>query len=120
MPPKKTPALRAATARVEVPLVELLDGASMDEARPDMYSNHVQIILSTHEMMLDFYTIGPGHRSNKHLKATFTQRIILPIAMAKGLATAVANAVANHEENTKETLPNSRTPSEDDKVAIWT
>ena len=85
----------------------------------DVYANHVQVVLTNNELFLDFYYISPQASEEIPVKAVYAGRIIAPVGMAKGIATALANVVANHEEKHGIVMPNSRKSDQEDKITIW-
>jgi len=93
---------------------------SSEEAVDVKYANHVQVVTSTNEVIVDFFLLAPsvegGQISPVH---RHTQRIVLPLNTMKGLVTALANVIANWEAETKMSLPNTRAPDPNDKIKIW-
>lgn len=110
MPTKKTPA-----SEISVASLLAKAGKAYDH---DIYANHIQMTITANELFVDFYYISPA--SGKSTPNTeHVQRAILPMNVAKGLATALANVVAKYEAENNITLPNSRDPDPDDKITIW-
>ena len=102
----------------EFPILELTQKAE-SSGHPDIYANHVMVVLTNTEFLIDFFKVSVLPGSSTELEAIHEQRIILPISGAKGLATAIANVIADHEEGQGVTLPNQREPREEDKITIW-
>jgi hypothetical protein len=93
--------------------------AKVKELGPSTYSNHMQCLITSHEIFLDFYSVTPNPNAD-NVEVKHVQRIILPLDLGKGTATALANVIAIYEEDHHITLPSSRSPQEDDKITIWT
>lgn len=85
----------------------------------DIYVNHIQVSLTDHELFIDFYYTSPQVSKTSPVKMQHVGRMIAPVALAKGLATALANMVANYEADNNVNLPNSRIPDPSDKITIW-
>ena len=101
---------------VNISVEDLLNKVTLSD-KPDIYSNHIQVSISSNEMFLDFYYISPI--SGKQPKITHVQRVVAPVAMTKGLASALANIVAQYEDDHNVTLPTSRETQPEDKITIW-
>ena len=93
--------------------------AKIKELGPSTYANHMQCLITSHEIFLDFYSVTPNPNAD-NIEVKHVQRIILPLDLGKGTATALANVIALYEEDHHTTLPSSRSPQEDDKITIWT
>jgi len=65
----------------------------------DVYSNYVHIVVSEHDVMLDFYRVSriPG---KVDIELVHNQKIFLPIAVGKGLAEALNKTLSSYEEGT--------------------
>jgi hypothetical protein len=100
---------------------DIIAKAKIDESHPDIYANHAQVVMTNNELILDFYYIAPNPSPSKtvNMQATRTQRIVLPLYSAKGIATAIANTIAIFEEDHNITLPNQRVAPAEDKIKIW-
>ena len=99
----------------EIHVNELIDKANKTYER-DVYANHVQVALTQNELFVDFYYVTP--LGNKP-ELQHVQRMVLPVSLAKGMASAIANVVALFEEDHNQTLANSREPDPEDKINIW-
>lgn len=93
---------------------------SPEEAVDVKYANHVQVVTSTNEVIVDFFLLAPSVEGGQVSPVQrHTQRIVLPLNTMKGLVTALANVIANWEAETKMSLPNTRAPDPNDKIKIW-
>lgn len=105
---------------MEISIPELLAKAAQAPENPDLYVNHAQIVITNNEIVVEFYYLSPTNIvTNLQVKATLKQRIILPHALGKGLATALANVIASYEDDNETVLPNNRIKAEDEKIVIW-
>src|SRR4030067_1929474 len=78
-----------------VNLVELIENAVDRSSGQYLYANHAQFTVTDKEVNLDFYFVGVSPTAT--IEASFTQRIVIPHALAKGFATGLANAIASYE-----------------------
>lgn len=115
MPNKKAGGSSSPSLR-EIAVGDLLD--KLKEPPISGYSNHVQVMLSINELILDFYKLSPA-ASSKTFSLEPVQRIIMPLSQVKGLATALVNLIADFEADHETTLPNMRTKSENDRITLW-
>jgi hypothetical protein len=112
-------ATKKSTARENLSPQDLIKKIKSDVEIKSTYSNHAQITVSANEMVIDFYTLEESIRHDGERMASHTQRVILPLSIGKGLASALANVVAAYEDATGTTLPNLRRKEEYDKITIW-
>ena len=103
---------------LDIPISELMGKAKSDIEFPN-YSNHVQVYITQNELTLDFYYLSIQQGKKPNVQAKHTDRIVLPLNIAKGLASALANAIAQHEEDNEVTLPDSRGAQPSDKFNLW-
>lgn len=101
----------------DITVADLLSKAGKTFDR-DSYSNHIQVAITANELFIDFYYISPAAGKSTPTM-DHVQRIVIPVSIAKGLATALANVVVSYEAEHDTTLPNSREPDPEDKITIW-
>lgn len=115
------PPLNADPAGAKIVKIEtLLPKAIIPEGGvPELYANHVQMGLTANDLVLDFYRILPDTRSAGSVGITLLQRVIVPLNMVKGLATALANTITQLEIDNNIKIPNLREPMEGEPIRIW-
>jgi hypothetical protein len=68
-----------------------------------IYSNHIQITSSSSELLIDFFRVEPNpFGGTTTLKASYLQRIIVPLSKAKALANAILQSVGSLEDALKD------------------
>jgi len=101
-------------------IVDILSKAASDPENPDVYANHVQLAVTTGEIILEFYYLHPTNLvGNMKVSATLKQRVIVPHGLGKAIVTTLANTIAIYEKDNNEVLPNVRKKMDDDTIEIW-
>jgi hypothetical protein len=103
----------------EISINEVITKAQKREGEQDIYANHAQVAITNNEIFIDFYYVAPDIGKVISAKATHVQRMIIPLSLGKGLASAIANTVATFEAENSTSLPNYRGIQEGDKIKIW-
>lgn len=103
----------------QVDIKSFLANSSDKRSEIALYANHAQLAVTANDMIMDLYILGPTPGYPDRPEATLVQRVVIPHALAKGLATALANLVAAYERGTGNILPLNRTPDADDTIEIW-
>ena len=83
------------------------------------YSNFAQVSISNFELIIDFYQLQPTPGRNPPVSAVQVHRVLIPLSLGKGLATAMANVIASYEAENNVVIPNGREPDPTDKIKIW-
>jgi hypothetical protein len=113
-----TPTQPGPKATRSADISKLISHAEITAPTTPIYSNHVQITSSTTELIIDLFRIEPTPLdAGTTLKASYLQRVIIPLAKAKSLASAIALSVSSLEDAIKEmennqSLPTTETASE--------
>lgn len=100
-------------------LTDIITKAVSIQTGSDIYSNHAQIVMSSNELLIDFYQISPSIGKQSNAEAKHIQRVILPHSLVKGFVSAIANTIADFEEKMNINLVDNRGYKEDDKLSIW-
>jgi hypothetical protein len=105
--------------REYVDLNSVIKAAKNQEDAPRLYANHATFSITMNEIHIDLYRIEPNEADSRKIKAVMLQRLIIPIGLAKGFATALANLIAGYEKITGLKIPNNRTRDESDAFVLW-
>ena len=97
----------------------LMSEAKVEQDRNDIYANYASISATANELFIDYFMISPKIASTSDVQIEHVKRVVTPISIAKGLASAIANTIAQYEEDTGNTLPNTRDSADTDKIKIW-
>jgi len=93
-----------------VNIEDVVSKSQSNQTGPDLYSNYVQVVMTTNEMLLDFYQIAPIPGKDVSLKSVHLQRVFIPLNLVKGLASAIQDTADMYEKDNGITLINSRKP----------
>lgn len=100
--------------------LETILNTTIPTDRPEIYANHAQVVVTANEIIIDLFELSPMLKDKyQKITAIHMQRILLPLSLGKGFATAIANTIAAFEADNGFILPNNRTPDPDDKIVIW-
>lgn len=80
-------------------LEEYLPTAIEKQTGSDLYSNYVYVIVSEHEVTLDFYRASriPG---KIEIEVVHLQKVFLPLGVGKSLIKALETTLSNYEKTT--------------------
>lgn len=99
---------------------DFIEDADTSRAGPPNYANHIRFNVSENELIINFYQVIPSATGDpEKIDVSLVQRIVLPVASAKGFASGLVNLILNTQEAFQREFPNQREQNEADKVDLW-
>ena len=96
---------------------------SPEQLKKVIYSNHVQVSASLHDIGIDFFEMYSGETDaddDEKPLGTHVQRVVIPASLLKGFTNVLANVVVQWEAQTGLLLPLSRGKRPDDMIEVFT